>query len=60
MPGPLSLHRAGACRIDIALLAVARDGRTVTVVEWGRLGDLDGAPLAGIKQTARTAVAKLH
>lgn len=45
---------------DIALFSVGRDGRTVTVVEWGQLGDLDGAPLAGFQQTARTAVAKLH
>ncbi|MFG3410393.1 hypothetical protein [Streptomyces sp. NPDC048142] len=45
---------------DIGLYSVGRDGRTVTVVEWGQLGDLDGAPLAGFKKTTRTAVAKLH
>lgn len=45
---------------DVALLSVGRDGRTVTVVEWGQLGDLDGAPLEGFKKTTRTAVAKLH
>ncbi|MFD4139855.1 hypothetical protein [Streptomyces sp. NPDC058572] len=45
---------------DIALYAIGRDGRTVTVVEWGQLGDLDGAPLTGFKNTARTAVAKLY
>ncbi|MEW2632614.1 hypothetical protein AB0903_13360 [Streptomyces sp. NPDC048389] len=45
---------------DIGLYAVGRDGRTVTVVEWGQLGDLDGAPLRGFKKTTRTAVAKLY
>lgn len=45
---------------DIALYSVGRDGRTVTVVEWGQLGDLDGAPLAGFRTTTRTAVAKLY
>ncbi|ATY99607.1 hypothetical protein ACFY9H_19275 [Streptomyces bacillaris] len=45
---------------DIGLHAVGRDGRTVTVLEWGQLGDLDGAPLKGFKKTTATAVAKLH
>ncbi|MYR93752.1 MULTISPECIES: hypothetical protein [unclassified Streptomyces] len=45
---------------DIGLYAVGRDGRTVTVLEWGQLGDLDGAPLQGFRKTTRTAVAKLH
>lgn len=45
---------------DISLYAVGRDGRTVTVLEWGQLGDLDGAPLKGFKKTTATAVAKLH
>lgn len=45
---------------DIGLYSVGRDGRTVTVVEWGQLGELDGAPLAGFKKTTRTAVAKLY
>lgn len=45
---------------DIGLYAVGRDGRTVTVLEWGQLGDLDGAPLKGFKKTTATAVAKLH
>ncbi len=44
----------------IGLYSVGRDGRTVTAVEWGQLGDLDGAPLEGFKKTTRTAVAKLH
>ncbi|QNP61837.1 hypothetical protein [Streptomyces genisteinicus] len=45
---------------DIALWSVGRDGRTVTVVQWGQLGDLDGAPLAAFKHTTATAVARLH
>ncbi|MFD5203698.1 hypothetical protein ACFWM7_26930 [Streptomyces sp. NPDC058375] len=45
---------------DIGLFSVGRDGRTVTVVEWGQLGELDGAPLEGFKKTTRTAVAKLY
>ncbi|MFZ4284106.1 hypothetical protein ACWEJZ_19810 [Streptomyces bacillaris] len=45
---------------DIGLYAVGRDGRTVTVLEWGQLGDLDTAPLKGFKKTTATAVAKLH
>ncbi|OCC12431.1 hypothetical protein [Streptomyces sp. PTY087I2] len=45
---------------DIGLFSVGRDGRAVTVVEWGQLGDLDGAPLEGFKKTTRTAVAKLY
>ncbi|MEV8444240.1 hypothetical protein [Streptomyces parvus] len=45
---------------DIGLFSVGRDGRAVTVVEWGQLGELDGAPLEGFKKTTRTAVAKLY
>lgn len=45
---------------DIGLYSVGRDGRTVTVLEWGQLGDLDGAPLEGFRKSTRTAVAKLH
>ncbi|MFC8654904.1 hypothetical protein ACFUCT_06830 [Streptomyces parvus] len=45
---------------DIGLFSVGRDGRAVTVVEWGQLGELDGAPLKGFKKTTRTAVAKLY
>ncbi|MGW1294096.1 hypothetical protein [Streptomyces sp. NPDC002533] len=45
---------------DIGLFSVGRDGRAVTVVEWGQLGDLDGAPLDGFRKTTRTAVAKLY
>ncbi|WP_069735990.1 hypothetical protein [Streptomyces sp. EN27] len=45
---------------DIGLFSVGRDGRAVTVVEWGQMGELDGAPLKGFKKTTRTAVAKLY
>ncbi|MYV56671.1 hypothetical protein [Streptomyces sp. SID3212] len=45
---------------DIALYAVGRDGRAVTVIGWSQLGDLDGAPLNGFRTTTRTAVAKLY
>ncbi|MYS95652.1 MULTISPECIES: hypothetical protein [Streptomyces] len=45
---------------DIALLSVGRDGRTVTVVEWGQMGDFDDAPVAAFKKTTTTAVDKLY
>ncbi|MFI0928154.1 hypothetical protein ACH4TP_30145 [Streptomyces sp. NPDC021012] len=44
---------------DIHLFAVGRDGRTVTYVRWGRMGDLKDAPLAAFRTTAKTAVNKL-
>ena len=45
---------------DIALLSVGRDGRTVTVVQWGQMGDFDDAPVAAFKKTTTTAVNKLY
>ncbi|MET7323608.1 hypothetical protein [Streptomyces sp. NPDC005549] len=45
---------------DIALLSVGRDGRTVTVVEWGQMGDFQNAPVAAFKKTTGTAVDKLY
>jgi hypothetical protein len=45
---------------DIALLSVGRDGRTVTVVKWGQMGDFGNAPVAAFKKTTSTAVAKLY
>ncbi|ANW17381.1 hypothetical protein [Streptomyces clavuligerus] len=51
-------HPEGAT--DIALYSVGRDGRTVTVVGWGRMGDFPDAPLEEFRRTARTSVAKLH
>ncbi|MDQ0958292.1 hypothetical protein QFZ66_002170 [Streptomyces sp. B4I13] len=45
---------------DIRLLAVGRDGTTVTVVDWGQMGDFDDAPVKAFKKTTVTAVNKLH
>ncbi|WP_282086539.1 hypothetical protein [Streptomyces tendae] len=45
---------------DIALLSVGRDGRTVTVVKWGQMGDFHDAPVAAFKKTTSTAVRKLY
>lgn len=45
---------------DIALFSVGRDGRTVTYVQWGQMGDLEDAPLDAFKATTRTAVDQLH
>jgi hypothetical protein len=45
---------------DINLSSVGRDGRTVTFVDWGQMGDLKDAPLKGFQKTTRTAVAKLY
>ncbi|NJQ03936.1 hypothetical protein [Streptomyces zingiberis] len=45
---------------DRHLFGVGRDGRTVTVVSWGEMGKLDGAPVADFRDTTRTAVDKLH
>ncbi|KOG26176.1 MULTISPECIES: hypothetical protein [Streptomyces] len=44
---------------DIHLFSVGRDGRTVTLVRWGQMGDFDDAPLTAFKTTTRTAVNKL-
>ncbi|MET9913654.1 hypothetical protein ABZZ74_44095 [Streptomyces sp. NPDC006476] len=45
---------------DIRLLSVARDGRTVTVVDWGQMGGFRDAPVKAFKKTTTTAVNKLH
>ncbi|MFF3020758.1 hypothetical protein [Streptomyces sp. NPDC057939] len=45
---------------DIHLFSVGRDGRTVTVVRWGQMGDLEDAPLTAFRTTTKTAVNKLH
>lgn len=44
---------------DIHLFSVGRDGRTVTYVRWGQMGDLADAPLTAFRTTTRTAVNKL-
>lgn len=41
------------------LFGVGRDGRTVTVVRWGQMGDLGQAPVGAFKKTTKTAVGKL-
>ncbi|UPZ28227.1 hypothetical protein MUK60_10615 [Streptomyces sp. LRE541] len=45
---------------DINLYAVGRDGRAVTVVKWGQLGDFSDAPVKAFKKTTTTAVNKLY
>ncbi len=45
---------------DINLLSVGRDGRAVTVVGWGQLGDFGDAPVPAFKKTTTTAVKKLY
>ncbi|WP_327691861.1 hypothetical protein OG870_35830 [Streptomyces sp. NBC_00461] len=45
---------------DIRLLSAGRDGRTVTVVDWGQMGDFADAPVKAFKKTTTTAVNKLH
>ncbi|MEU6144037.1 hypothetical protein ABZ848_27250 [Streptomyces sp. NPDC047081] len=45
---------------DVRLLSVGRDGRTVTVVNWAQLGDLEHAPAKAFKKTTVKAVNKLH
>ncbi|MFJ4877388.1 hypothetical protein ACIP93_19520 [Streptomyces sp. NPDC088745] len=45
---------------DIHLFSVGRDGRTVTLVRWGQMGDLEDAPLTSFRTTTKTAVNNLH
>ncbi|MGC5567212.1 hypothetical protein ACPYPG_30810 [Streptomyces sp. FR-108] len=45
---------------DINLYAVGRDGRAVTVVKWGQMGDFSDAPVKAFKKTTTTAVNKLY
>ncbi|MFD3730684.1 hypothetical protein [Streptomyces sp. NPDC058632] len=45
---------------DIHLLSVGRDGRTVTIVSWGQMGDFGNAPVAAFKKTTTLAVDKLY
>ncbi|MFJ7126420.1 hypothetical protein [Streptomyces sp. NPDC098101] len=45
---------------DIHLFSVGRDGRTVTLVRWGQMGDLKDAPLTAFRKTTTTAVNKLY
>ncbi|MBB5933205.1 hypothetical protein [Streptomyces zagrosensis] len=45
---------------DINLFSVGRDGRTVTVVKWGQMGNFQHAQVADFKRTTTTAVNKLY
>ncbi|MER6130563.1 hypothetical protein [Streptomyces sp. NPDC001815] len=45
---------------DIGLFSVGRDGRTVTVVQWGQMGNFQHAQVADFKKTTVTAVNKLY
>lgn len=45
---------------DINLLSVGRDGRTVTVVKWGRMGDFQHARVSDFWTTTAKAVNKLY
>ncbi|WP_331452473.1 hypothetical protein [Streptomyces sp. SS162] len=42
------------------LIGVGRDGRTVTFVQWARMGDLTDAPVTAFKGTTAKAVHRLH
>ncbi len=55
------LHTASAWgSSDIGLFSVGRDGRTVTVVRWGQMGNFQHAQVADFKTTTVTAVNKLY
>ncbi|MFI7412156.1 hypothetical protein ACIBU0_26140 [Streptomyces sp. NPDC049627] len=52
--------RASWGAMDIHLVSVGRDGGTVTVVQWGQMGDFTDAPVKDFKKTTTTAVDKLY
>ncbi|KAF3468202.1 hypothetical protein [Streptomyces sp. Tu 3180] len=55
------LHTAASWgATDVHLLSVGRDGRTVTVVSWGQMGDFDDAPVTAFRKTTTKAVDKLY
>ncbi|MFF4419277.1 hypothetical protein ACFY04_00555 [Streptomyces sp. NPDC001549] len=43
----------------VHLYGIGRDGSTVTVVQWGEMGNLSHAPVADFKKTTTKAVNKL-
>lgn len=45
---------------DVNLFGIGRDGRTVTVIRWARLGTFEHAEVEPFKDTVRAAVAKLY
>lgn len=52
--------RASWGAMDIHLVSVGRDGGTVTVVQWGQMGDFTDAPVKAFRKTTTTAVNKLY
>ncbi|MEU9252483.1 hypothetical protein AB0D66_11635 [Streptomyces sp. NPDC048270] len=44
----------------VHLYGIGRDGSTVTVVQWGQMGDLSHAPVADFRKTTTRAVNKLN
>ncbi|GGZ65760.1 hypothetical protein [Streptomyces subrutilus] len=44
---------------SVHLYGIGRDGSTVTVVDWSRMGHLTDAPVAGFKKTTTKAVNRL-
>ncbi|WKD35201.1 hypothetical protein [Streptomyces xanthophaeus] len=44
----------------VHLYGIGRDGSTVTVVQWGEMGNLSHAPVADFKKTTTKAVNKLN
>ncbi|QES58774.1 hypothetical protein DEJ51_07890 [Streptomyces venezuelae] len=44
----------------VHLYGIGRDGSTVTVVQWGQMGDLSHAPVADFRKTTTKAVNKLN
>ncbi len=45
---------------DINMFSVGRDGRTVTLVQWGQMGNFANAQVADFKATTAKAVNKLY
>ncbi|MGW6708923.1 hypothetical protein ACWGDE_29090 [Streptomyces sp. NPDC054956] len=44
----------------VHLYGIGRDGSTVTVVQWGQMGNLSDAPVPAFKKTTTAAVNKLN
>ncbi|MBW5486178.1 hypothetical protein [Streptomyces bambusae] len=44
----------------VHLYGIGRDGATVTVVQWGQMGNLSDAPVPAFRTTTTTAVNRLH
>ncbi|MCH0539008.1 hypothetical protein I3F58_05440 [Streptomyces sp. MUM 203J] len=46
--------------LDVALIGIGRDGRTVTFVDWGQMGYLKDLPVEAFKKTMAKAVNDLR